>query len=123
MLEEGTDSVREATVKTLGRLAINARPGGQEGTRDASSYVTSLITHRLLEALADEDWCVRKESAAALAGLFNEPHMQDFIEICLPQLLVGLADDDEDVRAAVAAALGSCAAVSSSALNTLTAVL
>lgn len=121
--EEENESVREAAVRTLGSLAISARPSGNEASTSASSYVTSIIVAHLLEALADEDWCVRKACAEAVGRLLSEHHMQDFIDACLPQLLTRLADDDEDVRAAVAAALGSCAAVSVSALHTLAAAL
>lgn len=123
LTEEDSSSVREVALQTLGRLAISARPSGRESAKDASLHVTSLITEKLLEALSDEDWCVRKACADSLGSVLNEPHMQDFIETCLPKLLKGLSDDDEDVRAAVAAALGSCAVVAEPALHTLTAAL
>jgi len=109
LLADENDSVREAALTTIGSLAVRAHPSGNDEVSQVKTMmVADLVVGHLLDALEDEDWCVRKASATAIGRALREPHMQEHVDWALEKLSLCLEDDDEDVRAAVATALGSC---------------
>eukprot|EP00427_Karlodinium_veneficum_P042505 CAMPEP_0169258780 /NCGR_PEP_ID=MMETSP1016-20121227/41617_1 /TAXON_ID=342587 /ORGANISM="Karlodinium micrum, Strain CCMP2283" /LENGTH=448 /DNA_ID=CAMNT_0009340783 /DNA_START=18 /DNA_END=1364 /DNA_ORIENTATION=+ len=122
LLSDSSDCLREAVVQTLGRLALHASPD-ETCMGSASLCLLSFVAHCLRDALNDDDWNVRKASAVTLGGLVKEERLRRILAICIPQMLKSLADEDEDVRAAVADALGKFGQLETAAVHDLAALL